>query len=60
MSEEDRAREYRAAQKARIRNKRARERVLRGNPARLAALKEATEALLPVNDDGVPRVGFEE
>ena len=59
-AEDDRARTYRAQQKTRIRNKRARERALKGDPARLAALKDATEALLPVDENGVPRVGFEE
>lgn len=58
--EQARARAYRAQQKARIRNKRARERALKGDPAAARAVVDATKALLPVDADGVPRVGFEQ
>lgn len=58
--EQARARAYRAQQKARIRNKRARERALKGDPAAAQAVRDAWDALRPVDDDGVPRIGFEE
>lgn len=58
--EETRAAAYRAQQKARVANKAAAERALRGDSARAKALRDATEALLPVNSDGVPRVGMED
>lgn len=58
--EETRAAAYRAQQRARIANKRARERALRGDPARAKALRDATDALRPLNDDCVPRVGMED
>lgn len=54
-SEEERAAEYRRMMRARLRNKLAAERALRGNPTRAAALREATKALLIVDENGVRR-----
>lgn len=55
MSEASRAAEYRRMMFARARNKRAAERALSGSAAARRELDEATEALLMVDDDGVPR-----
>ena len=55
-----RALEYRRQQKARIRNKKSRERALRGDSAAAQAVRDAWEPLLPLDDDGVPRIGFEQ
>lgn len=59
-AEDDRAAAYRVQQMARLKNKRSRERALKGNPARAKALRDATAALLPVDVNGVPRVGMED
>lgn len=55
MSEATRAAEYRRMMNARAKNKRAAERALAGNAAAKAAVNAATEALLFVDADGVPR-----
>lgn len=57
---EARAAEWRRQQKSRTRYKRARERALRGDPAAAQAVTDAWAPLLPLNDDGVPRIGFED
>lgn len=55
MSEQTRAAEYRRMMTARAKNKRAAERALAGSASAKAALVEATEALLMVDPDGIPR-----
>lgn len=54
-AEDDRAAEYRRKMEARARNKRTVEKSLAGSASAKAALVAATEPLLFVDDDGVPR-----